>query len=59
MDNDGYAELAVTTHPISGAANSQKLMIYKTTVDNNNDDLPDKQFSDTTISGWEVNKGAF
>jgi hypothetical protein len=58
IDNDGIAEIGITTHPINGSFNSQQLLVYKTTVDNNNDNLPDKHFNNKSISGWEVNKGA-
>ncbi|MGI6291751.1 MAG: C25 family cysteine peptidase [Bacteroidales bacterium] len=57
IDNDGVAEIGITTHPIDASTNSQKLLVYKTTIDNNNDSLPDKQFTNKSISGWENNKG--
>ncbi|NLO43006.1 MAG: hypothetical protein GX109_08270, partial [Bacteroidales bacterium] len=57
IDNDGIAEIGITTHPIDASINSQKLLVYKTTIDNNNDNLPDKQFNNKSISGWENYKG--
>ncbi|NLE62345.1 MAG: hypothetical protein GX612_00715, partial [Bacteroidales bacterium] len=57
INNDGIAELGITTHPINASSNSQQLLVYKTTIDNNNDNLPDKQFNNQSISGWENYKG--
>lgn len=56
IENDGVTELGITTHYIGSASNSQKLLVYKTIVDNDGDNLPDKKF-DVSISGWEINKG--